>query len=95
MSRAFTIVIPEECCISAIYDAVAIAAGKTPACAKYDCRRILVSKDIFDTYCAYMESEGQKDSIGAHWLLFGPKVSESLPPSTVEIQEGFFTAIKE
>lgn len=95
MSRAFTIVIPEECCISAIYDAAAVAAGKNPACVKYDCRRILVSKDIFDAYCTYMESVGLKDSIGAHWLLFGPKVGESLPASTVEIQEDFFTAIKE
>lgn len=95
MSRAFTIAIPEECGISAIYDAAAVAAGKDSACIKYDCRRILVSKDIFDAYCTYMESVGQKDSIGTHWLLFGPKVRESLPTSTVEIQEGFFTAIKE
>ena len=30
MSRAFKISIPEECGISAIYDAAAIAVGKTP-----------------------------------------------------------------
>lgn len=91
MNMVFTIDIPEDCSIIAIYNAAAVAAGKDPALVnKYDCRHILVSKDIFDTYEAYMQRTGQKDNIGACWLLFGPKVDESLPAASVKIKEGFF-----
>lgn len=95
MNMVFTIAIPEDCSIIAIYNATAVAAGKDPALIKkYDCRHILVSKDIFDAYEAYMQRTGQRDSTGTYWLLFGPKVDDSLPASTVKIQEGFFSTIK-
>ena len=91
MNMIFTIAIPEDCSIIAIYNAAAVAAGENPALIKkYDCRHILVSKDIFGTYEAYMQRAGQKDNIGAYWLLFGPKVDENLPAVSVKIKEGFF-----
>ena len=90
MNMVFTIAIPEDCSIIAIYNAAAVAAGKDPASHKYDCRHILVSKDIFDAYEAYMQRTGQKDNIGACWLLFGPKVDENRPAVSVKIKEGFF-----
>ena len=37
-----------------------------------------------------MQRTGQKDNIGACWLLFGPKVDENLPAVSVKIKEGFF-----
>ena len=43
MNMVFTIAIPEDCSIIAIYNAAAVAAGKDPASHKYDCRHILVS----------------------------------------------------
>lgn len=91
MNGTFKIAIPENCSIIAIYNAAAVAAGKNPAFIyECDCRHIRVSKDIFDAYEAYMQRAGQKDNIGAYWLLFGPKVDESLPAATVKIDEGFF-----
>ena len=94
MNTVYNIQIPEKCSIPAIYRATAVAAGKKPGKVHYDCRHIMVSKDIFDAYEAYMEAIGCKEAIGSEWMIYGPKVNEKLPEATVEIEDGFFTSGK-
>lgn len=89
-SKKLSIIIPEECSIPALYDAVAEAAGKNPKVQRYDCRKIDVSKDIYAAYEKYMTESGQGESIGAFWLCMGPKVRDYLKDCEVEIQDGFF-----
>lgn len=93
MGKTYIIDIPERCGICDIYDAAAVAVGKNTKGLGYDCRHIRVSKDIFDAFCAYMDSVGRSNSIGMDWLVYGPKVSDDLAKTTVEIEEGFFSAI--
>lgn len=84
--------IPENCSITAIYEAASTAAGIDPeAVESWDCRKILVSNEIFDAYEAYMKEQGRELSIGALWLAVGPKISDNLHDGEVEIQDGFFT----
>lgn len=84
--------IPEKCSITAIYEAASVAAGIDPETVEsWDCRRILVSNEIFDAYEAYMKEQSRELSIGALWLAVGPKICDSLHDGEVEIQNGFFT----
>lgn len=88
----YVIEIPEKCSITAIYTAASVVAGIDPETVEsWDCRRILVSNEIFDAYETYMKEQGQELSIGAQWLTVGPKICDSLHGGEVEIQNGFFT----
>lgn len=92
MNKKYTVGIPEECSIPAIYKAATAAAGINPDAVKnWDCRKILVSPDFFTAYQAYMEQQNQAMSTGVLWLMCGPKVCETLGSGEVEIQDGFFT----
>lgn len=91
MSKKYVIDIPEECSIPAIYKTASLAAGVNPdTVVNWDCTKILVSKEIFGAYQAYMKNEGQELSVGALWLTYGPKTSDRLRGGEVEIQDGFF-----
>ena len=55
----------------------------------YDCTKINVAQDIFDDIDQSYKDEGKIDNLAMDWVCFGPKVDDSLPTHTVEIQEGF------
>lgn len=89
-SRRYTISIPEDCDIPDIYVVATIAAGFNPKSVKnWDCRKILVSQDIFDAYQTYMGRIGKAESVSGMWLMYGPKICLDLGPCEVEIQDGF------
>lgn len=72
--------------ITNFYDRVAEAIGVDSSTVKYDCRKILVSKERFDVISNYYDSP---DSFGMAWVCFGPKTLGSLVDDEVEIEEGF------
>lgn len=90
MGKVLSIKIPDTCNISTIYAATAVAAGMAPENTQYDCRRLKVSKAIYEAYRAYMESIHAELDIGQHWMMCGPKIDENLVGNTVEIEDGFF-----
>ena len=90
MGKILSIEIPKECNISTIYAATAVAAGRDPENTQYDCRRLKVSKAIYEAYRAYMESIHAELDIGQHWMMCGPKTDETLTGNTVEVEDGFF-----
>lgn len=71
--------------ITNFYDRVAEAIGVDSSTVKYDCRKILVSKERFDEISNYYDP----DTFGMAWVCYGPKTLGSLTDDEVEIEEGF------
>lgn len=90
-------IVTAEMSITTLYDCVALALGYHPsAVAHYDCRKIKVSSDIEDNIHSWYKSSFEnelgddwKQKFGMEWVCFGPKLDESLPANTVEVEEGF------
>ena len=79
-----------------LYDMVATLMGyEDTSNLHYDCTKINVSMDICDdveeAYRREFEavSDEWRNAFSMDWLCCGPKADESLPPRTVEVEEGF------
>ena len=62
----------------------------------YDCKKIIVSKDVADQIFKYYKETDPTDSkeaMGTRWLIYGPKTDDTLPEGTVIIQDGFFAEV--
>ena len=61
----------------------------------YDCKLINVAKNIEDSIFDYMASEGNANfEIGMVWVVYGPKVDETLQDGVVDIEPGFITEVE-
>lgn len=77
-----------------LYDMVARLMGNEDTSnLRYNCTKINVSQDISDVIeLAYRTDAYITDwklAFGTDWCCYGPKVDESLPGATVEVQDGF------
>ena len=76
--------------IADFYDRCATALGYNPDNVRYDCRKVEVSPDRFDTIKAHYVNKGVSiEGIAQAWIMYGPKTNEDLIGKTVKIQEGF------
>lgn len=76
--------------ITDLYNCVAVVMGYEPSECKYDCTKINVSNHIADNIENYYYNKGKsKEEFGMSWLLFGPKVDESLFDCEVEVKDEF------
>lgn len=80
--------------ITDIYDFTAMKLGHDYNKCRYDCRKIEVAPSIADAVEEYYKRKfsDYKQQFGMDWVCYGPKVNESLPKDTVEIEEGFIIA---
>lgn len=88
------IVLTEEECyvsITELYDTIARKLGyKETKDLQYDCKKILVSRLIFNKVYQYYQSVGtNREEFTMYWCCFGPKASLEKEDYVVEIQNGF------
>lgn len=73
-----------------LYDYIAGILGYNSEKVEYDCIKIKVSTDIFDTVKSWYADNGcSADTFGMKWVCFGPKVMEEFAEGQVEFEEGF------
>lgn len=71
--------------LSAFYNEVVLHMIAT-----YDCRKIVISKEVQEKIIEYYEKKGHSLSkINQLLLLYGPKVDHNLQGYEVEVSEGF------
>ncbi len=57
-----------------------------------DCRKILISNNIFESWDAYAKNNHiSKSDFTLAFVMNGPKVDDTLPDNTVVIKDGCFT----
>ena len=88
------IMLTEEECYTEIinlYDTVAKKLGfKNVESLEYDCRKICVSKNVYEKINAYYKDQGMDaQSFAMRWVSFGPKANLEDKDCVVEIEDGF------
>lgn len=68
------------------YNGIADQLGFNHAECEYDCTKIEVSADIEEKIRSQYEDPQE---FGMLWLVYGPKMNESLGSNTVELENGF------
>lgn len=80
------------CSIIEFFDNVAKICGETGDISRftYDCRKICVTKPVYDQiHKYYLDTGCSDDSFGMFWAIYGPKANLDGDTSEVEIEDGF------
>lgn len=80
------------CSIIEFFDNVAKLCGETGDISRftYDCRKICVTKPVYDQiHKYYLDTGCSDDSFGMFWAIYGPKANLDGDTSEVEIEDGF------
>ena len=86
-TRKVTIAVSDKCSLTYLNDAVVRAIGKNPEKVSCDYSKLVVSRDIYNSFKAYIKSLGWDQSAAAEvWSEFGLSISESLTGGEVEIR---------
>ena len=91
-TKKVTIMVPAECSLDNLNDAVVRAAGKNPEKVSCDFSNLVVSRDVYNAFKAHIESLGWEQSVAEElWSKSGLSISESLTGGEVDIlQDGIF-----
>lgn len=100
MDIKIKIILSEEDCarnISGLYDSIAKQLGyENISSLQYDCRKVSVSKSIFDKIHEYYKAHHiSEEGFAKNWCCFGPKADLPDEGFVVEIQNGFIIPSQE
>lgn len=78
-----------NCGICTLYDTIATKLGFDLESVRYDCRKILVSKEVADYIEEFCIKHAIEESFAMAWLAYGPKIDDTLKGTEIVIEEGF------
>lgn len=81
-----------NCKLAEFFDNIAKLSGETGDISnlKYDCRKICVTKPVYDQIHKYYLDTGRSDdSFAMIWTIYGPKANLDGDALEVEIEDGF------